>query len=277
MRDRAGALERTASRELAVLVDARLLSDHGLLVAFTERTGGVSREPYASLNLAAHVGDDSRAVDENRSRLLGALNIHGDRERLTTAEQVHGDAVVTVTLAEAGSGAFAASGEPPVPGADALLTSEADVPLMLLYADCVPVVFVATSPVRSVCVVHAGWRGALAGLPGKAAAALAEHAGCAVGELLAYIGPHIHECHYEVGEELAWRFAERFDTMRAARDRIDLGAVVRECLWSAGLPPRRIVEAGVCTAEMTERFYSHRAEGRTGRHAAVAAVLRIRA
>jgi len=269
------AMERVgAAGTMAWLTDRALAADSGIRVVFTARNGGRSRPPYTSLNLAAHVGDDPVAVDENRSALLSALGIEDLRSRLTTAEQVHGLTLRDVTGAAVGMGAFARpGGPPPVPGTDALVTSEIAAPLLLLYADCVPVVLVATAPVRAVAVVHAGWKGALGRLPGRAAVHLAQLAGCATRDLRAYVGPHIGPCHYEVDDARLSQFAEAFGTIASAQGRLDLGAVVYETLSEVGVVSTNMVSAGVCTAAETGSYYSFRAEGLTGRHGALAVIL----
>lgn len=270
----ARSLERVERDGVASHTDLRLRVEHGIVVAFSERGGGRSRGPYASLNLAAHVGDDPGAVDDNRARFLETLGIEGDRERVTMAEQVHGTAAREVCGAGAGMGAFAHAGEaPPVPVTDALLTLQHDTPLLLCFADCVPVVLVATRPARAVAVVHAGWRGALGRLPGKAAAKLASAAGCTPADLVAYIGPHIGPCHYEVDETLLSQFVNAFGSIAVAQGRLDLGAVVSESLNEVGVPLTSVVRTGICTAERTDAFYSYRAEGLTGRHGALACIL----
>lgn len=270
----ARSLERVEREGVATRTDVRLRVEHGIVVAFSERGGGRSRRSYASLNLAAGVGDDPGAVDDNRARFLETLGIEGDRERLTTAEQVHGTAVREVRGAGAGMGAFARAGEaPPVPVTDALFTLQTDTPLLLCFADCVPVVLVATRPARAVAVVHAGWRGALGRLPGKAAARLASAAGCMPADLVAYIGPHIGPCHYEVDETLMSQFVNAFGSIAAAQGRLDLGAVVSASLNEVGVPLTSVVRAGICTAERTDAFYSYRAEGLTGRHGALVCIL----
>lgn len=266
-------LEPVERDGVAFLTDPWLEHTEGIVVAFSERKGGVSAPPFATLNLAAHVGDAAEAVDENRRRLLGALGLGPWRDLLTTAEQVHGDDVCVVDARAAGSGGFARKGGRPVPGADALVTLERGVPLMMLYADCVPVVLVATAPMRGVAVVHAGWRGALAGLPGKVARELGGAAGCGTSDLLAYIGPSVGPCHYAVDEERVSRFVDAFGTIARARGGLDLGAVVREDLRRVGVRQRMMARVGVCTAHETGRFFSYRAETVTGRHAAVAAIL----
>lgn len=267
-------LVRSEVGGVAVHSDPELLRLHGILVAFSERTGGRSVAPYASLNLAGHVGDDPSRVDDNRAILMAALGIASLRERLTVPEQVHGQVVREVAGATAGMGAFARPGKPPpVPATDALFTVQSDTPLMLCFADCVPVVLVATGPVRGVAVAHAGWRGALGHLPVEAARRLAAACRCEVSSLSAYIGPHIGACHYEVDETLLSQFVNAFGNIAAAQGRLDLGAVVSESLNGVGVPFSSQVRVRACTAERTDTFYSYRTETLTGRHGALASIL----
>jgi YfiH family protein len=266
-------LTRHMHAAVAWHTDPDLLERDRILVAFSERTGGVSAPPFDSLDLGASSGDELTAVDLNRERMLEALGITEDGERLTTAEQVHGDRVSAVTDAEAGAGGRTAGARGPITATDALLTLESHTPLLMCYADCVPVVVVATAPVRAVCVVHSGWRGSLARIAGKAAASLAARSRCDTSDLIAYIGPHICPECYPVSDELLWRFEAEFGTLPVARGQLDLGAVVSGSLRDAGVPIQRQVRLDVCTAEATERFYSYRAEGVTGRHGALAVVL----
>ena len=110
------------------------------------------------------------------------------------------------------------------------------------------------------------------GVINEQAAVLAREAGCDAGELAAYIGPHISREAYEVSIELAETFEGRFGpTARCGERHLDLGACIAASLGEAGLEASRIVDSGLCTASLTGRFFSHRAEhGNTGRHAAVA-------
>ncbi len=261
-------LTRVERGGVAAHTDEQLRSRSGIVVAFSERGGGVSDAPYASLNLARHVGDDPAAVDENRHRFLDAMEVGHHAAALTTAEQVHGDVLVEITASLVGSGARAAGERVPVPGADALWTREVGVPLMLFFADCVPVVLVSESP-RAIAVVHAGWRGALAGIVGTSVAALGKAVG-GTSELSAYVGPHIGECCYEVSPEIVSQFGNMFVTIPRASGRLDLGAVVAEDLDRVGISRENQWHLGICTAHNTESYFSYRAEGRSGRHAAFA-------
>lgn len=264
-------LERVCINGVSYWTDPSL-AEKGTRVAFSERRGGVSRAPYSGLNLAGHVGDDPEAVDENRRTFLSAVGLSGLADELVTAEQVHGERIAEVTSADAGSGARTAGGPPPVPAADALMTAETDLPLMLLYADCVPVVLVAPG---AACVAHAGWRGALASLPGAAVRALAGRAGVDPSSVLAYIGPHIRECHYDVSEDVMSSFESAYGpSVRGRSGGLDLSAAVRASLLGGGVGEQRIAEVSACTAENTGTFFSYRAEnGRTGRHCAIACLI----
>lgn len=270
--DAAAHLERRCASGLCWWTDPQL-EEEGVLVAFSERTGGVSEPPYASLNLAAHVGDAAAAVDDNRSRLLSALGLASTRDRLTCAEQVHGACIAEVTEETVGAGAWADTGPLSVAGTDALFTSRPGVPLLMCFADCVPVAFVAPGP--WVAVVHAGWRGALAGLPGMAAVRMASKAGCEPQMVRAYVGPHIGPRDYKVGDEILSQFVNTFGTFaRAESGGLDLGAVVATDLARSGVPSCRIDVLGASTAEQTDRFFSYRAEGGlTGRHGLLACIL----
>lgn len=234
---------------------------------FTERTGGVSRDPYASLNLGSHVGDDPDAVAENRRRALAALGCAACADRLIVPNQVHGDHVVTVASSRPGD-LDAARAEASA-GADAVVCTVPDVPVMLCFADCVPVVL--TCP-GGFAVVHSGWKGTYARIAAKAARTLADAASCAPCDVAAFIGPHILGDEYEVSPELIALFSERFDDVNAAGPRLlDLSSCIRQALAGEGVPEQAIVDASLSTMRENDRFFSYRAEGGTcGRHAAVA-------
>ena len=262
--------ERVERDGIAVHTVPSLFESSGVGIAFAERIGGVSGLPYASLNLASHVGDDPVRVDVNRERLLSAVGIGTLRDRLTTAEQVHGVRVTEVTPATAGAGASAASGPPPVPLADGLWTRERGLPLLLMFADCVPVILVRPS-VPAVAVVHAGWRGVAAGIVGRAARLLADLPG--EDDIAAFIGPHVGGCCYSVGPECVSQFDSAFVTITEVSSRLDLGAAVADDLERSGVPKGHQWHLGICTAHNTDRFYSYRADGQTGRHGALAVIL----
>jgi len=265
-------LTRVHRDGIALYTDDELFARSGIRVAFTERTGGVSHAPFDSLNLASHVGDDPVAVNANRERLLAALDLSGLRDRLVTAEQIHGVAIHAVGEADAGRGALAQSGLPPIPATDGLVTSISGVPLLMFYADCVPIILVAEEPRRAVSVLHAGWRGAYGRIAEAGVAELVRISGSRPQNVKAYVGAHIAACCYEVDDTLVSQFCNRFDTITAVDGRLDLGAVVTESLLISGVRSESIVSLAVCTFDQTEQFFSYRARHLTGRHGALAVI-----
>ena len=234
----------------------------GVAAAFPTREGGVSAPPYDSLNLSLSVDDELANVLENRRRLCAAVGL--DAGRLVIPGQVHGTALVWVGDEEAGRGA--ASRETVIHDHDGLLTATPGLGLVVSYADCVPVVIVASGPQGpALATVHAGWRGMIAGIVGRAAAELAQR-GRLVG---AVVGPSIGPCCFAVDDALRARFAARF-AGSAGDATVDLWACARQELEAAGVPPAAVTVTRLCTS-CDRRFFSHRRErGLTGRHLAIA-------
>lgn len=244
--------------------------DGTVAAAFTERTGGISESPYASLNLGSHVGDDLAAVMENRRRVLAALGCADDFERLLVPNQVHGDCVAVVR--EGSDDELARVREQIAEGSDAIVCVAAHVPVMLCFADCVPVVL--TCP-GGFAVIHSGWKGTIARISAKAAGILCETAACPADSVRAYIGPHILGDEYEVSQELMERFCAEFGWVDTGDSRmLDLGRAIRQALVETGVPEDVICDLGLSTVRCNDRFFSYRTEkGTCGRHAAVAVMV----
>ncbi len=230
----------------------------GITAAFTTRAGGVSDPPYASLNVALHVGDDEAAVLANRKAAATALGL--DADRVTWCDQVHGDEVATVTAGDAGR-TFAAT--------DGLVTVAADVPLAVMSADCVPVLL-ADSRHGIVAAIHAGRRGLVGGVVEVVVGTMLD-LGAVRDDVLGAIGPAIGPCCYEVGADVA---AEVTDTLpvtrattRSGTTALDLPAGVRYVLAREGV--RAVRSVGGCTAHQPGLFFSHRRDGVAGRHAGI--------
>ena len=219
----------------------------GAKVWFFTRRGGVSEEPYDSLNVSKKVGDDPAAVEKNRALIREAM----DGRPSAWVRQVHADGVVGVS--EAG---FA--GE-----ADSLVTAARGISLVVAVADCAPVALVGE---RSVGMVHSGWRGTLSGVAGRAAREMGEK------QVRAYIGPCIRGCCYEVSEELAEEFGRGFGEGVVSGRRLSLPAAIRAALERVGV--EEVHDLGLCTGCRPDLFYSHRKQGPlTGRN--LAAVARV--
>ena len=222
--------------------------------AFTDREGGSSTGPFASLNLGGHVGDDASAVEANREDVAMAMGVR--RDHLLFLQQCHGAEVLVAT------GPWEASGPPP---ADGVVTATPGVALAVLVADCTPVLL-ADVGAGVVGAVHAGRPGMMAGIVDVAVERMRE---LGARSLTAVVGPSVCARCYEVPEEL-----------RAAAAAVAPEASARS--WTG--TPAIDVAAGVVTqlvandvavqwvpgcAREDERLFSHRRDGRTGRYAGV--------
>ncbi len=226
-------------------------------VVFTTREGGISEGPYRSLNLGALTRDAAENVFENRRRACAAIG--ADPERAAMAYQVHGGEVAKA--APQGVVAYAQR-----PRCDGLWTDEPGQGLMLLTADCLPIALARANGDRpTLAILHAGWRGLLAGLPQAGVAALN-------GPVCAAIGPGIGPCCYEVGEEVAEPFRAAFGADVIRGRRLDLWTAAERALRAAGV--ERVERTDLCTACHPELFFSHRRDaGVTGRQGVVARVV----
>jgi YfiH family protein len=224
----------------------------GVDAFITDRFGGVSGEPYDSLNLAYHVGDDRQAVDENRRRVAAAIDVA--ESQLVTVQQVHGADVLN------------AASVMPSSEADALIYEDSDLALAMLTADCLPLLVVDASSPRY-AVVHAGWRGLRVGVIARALAQFANPE-----SLHAFVGPSISFEAYQVGPDVAQYFEGVSDALcpdGGDRSRLDLRRVATSQLFNAGVPEDHVE----CSAQVTdggEVFFSDRAQRPCGRFALVA-------
>ena len=229
----------------------------GVRAAVSTRQGlGVSVGPYARFNLGARGGDEPAAVCANRAALQATLGLPRAPHWL---EQVHGTGVFEVC---GGDGADE-------PRADAAITRERDRPLVILTADCLPLLLCSDDG-AVIGAAHVGWRGLAAGVIERTAAAMA--ADCA--QMQAWLGPCIGPSSYEVGEEVRAAFvdgdagaASCFVSTRPGHWRCDLAALAGRRLAAIGLT--RVAGGGFDT--FTDgRFYSYRRDGaRSGRFASL--------
>lgn len=219
------------------------------------RQGGISQGAYASLNLAMHVGDDARAVLENRHRL-------GLPTEPIWLNQVHG-----LTVVNAGK---AAKEKPEqVIEADAAYTDMADAICAVLTADCLPVL-ICDRAGNHVAAVHAGWRGLAAGIIDRVVTALQLPG----DQLLAWLGPAIGPHAYEVGGDVREAFLHRdadahtaFRPSRPGHWWMDIYQLARQQLAQQGVT--EVYGGDHCTWQESDRFYSYRRDGVTGRMASV--------
>ncbi len=221
------------------------------------RYGGESEAPFDSLNVSFGVGDEPARVRGNRQRIKKALNLSS----LLSSRQVHQDQVLVLDRRPEGD--FEAD------GFDALITNQRGIGLMIQQADC-QAVFLADPACRAVGICHVGWRGSVANIIGKTIAALEGHFGVHPGHLLAAVSPSLGPCCAEfVNYRL--ELPESFWTFRDAANHFDFWSISRMQLQDAGVHPKNISIAGVCTV-CDPGYFSYRREKNTGRFASVLAM-----
>ncbi|MEQ1743871.1 MAG: peptidoglycan editing factor PgeF [Saprospiraceae bacterium] len=228
-----------------------------LVAAESTRHGGASPAPYHSLNLGKNTADDPVSTAENRRRFSAALGF--SPQELVWSKQVHGAEILVATAAGGAE------------GFDALVTQTPGLVLSVSVADCTPVL-VFDPMHRAVAAVHAGWRGAAAGIVGKTLHVMAERFGTRGADCLAYVGTCIDECSFEVGEEVATAFDPAFTRYDPARAKffVDLKKACAAQLLAQGLIADRIEISPYSTVLHNADYFSHRKEGGvTGRMLAV--------
>lgn len=222
--------------------------------AVTIRTGGVSQSPYATFNLATHVGDDPALVRDNRARLRAVLALPAEPLWL---KQVHG-----ITVVDAAQGGVE-------PEADGAFAARSGVVCAVLTADCLPILL-CNRPGTKVAALHAGWRGLAGGVIEAGVRAL----NVSGKELLAWLGPAIGPEKFEVGVEVRDIFMQHdpqaASAFRATRDGkylADIYQLARQRFQKMGVTA--VYGGGLCTVTDAVRFYSFRRDGVTGRMAAL--------
>ena len=227
----------------------------------TTRKGGVSINPFDTMNLGLRVGDDTSAVAHNRDGLAEAL-----RAEPVFLHQVHGTRVLRLDAADPGRRLHDDV------EADAAYTMQPGLACVVQVADCMPLLL-ASGDGRVVGAAHAGWRGLAAGVVEHTVQAMCADAGCAPRDLHAWMGPCIGPNHFEVGADVLDAFPEHGRHFREApradgsmRWLADLPAIARARLSALGVES---IAGGVwCTVAEPLRFYSYRRDRTTGRHAA---------
>lgn len=230
-----------------------------VVAAVTTRHGGVSKAPFDELNLALHVADEPEAVLRNRQLLANALSAadaHSETSLLQWQwlEQVHGNRVVRVDSAQA-----------PVT-ADGLITSTPGLACCVLTADCLSV-FLAARDGSEVAVLHGGWRSLAADIIGNAVRQMVTPA----SDIVAWLGPAIGPCHFEVGGEVRDAFVSEFagtdacfkpvaGTQKLMADLYELATMQLSLLGVSN-----VSGGGECTVCMADKYYSYRRSGVTGR------------
>ena len=222
----------------------------GIKAGTTLRQGGVSKAPYASLNIATHVGDELSCVEQNRT----LLNLPNQPQWL---EQTHTTDAILLPADES------------IPKGDAAYTLTPNVVCAVMTADCLPLL-ITDKQGSCVAAIHAGWRGLCNGI----IEATINKLPVEPGSLLVWLGPAIGANVYEVGKEVYDAFTQKHEDAKQAFTATSEGHWLFDIYWLARF---RLKQIGVtqiyggdhCTFTEEERFFSYRRDGVTGRMASM--------
>jgi len=243
------------------------LEDEKIKHAIFTRRGGLSPEPWASLNVGGLRGDDPKRVYQNRVRSFQVMN--RKPESVYDVWQVHSKDVIWTTGSRSTSVRHRK--------ADAIITDRPEVTLFMRFGDCVPILL--HDPKHRVAgIVHAGWMGTVNGIVTETIKAMQSAYRSDPRDILATIGPSIAVDHYEIGPEVVEQVqsafgqdAEELLVRNPGSTYFDLWRANELLLEEMGI--LNIETAGICTACNLQDWFSHRGEfGQTGRFGALIAL-----
>jgi hypothetical protein len=244
-------------------ITSELLEFYKVKHGFFMRHGGCSPYPWKSLNMATSVGDSRQNVIENRKRIADSLQIN--QSSFYDLWQVHSNDVVIA--------------ENPRPKdeshiqADAIVSNRSEVALLMLFADCVPMLFYDPEQ-KVIASAHAGWKGTISGIAAKTIKLMIDKYECDPKNIIAVIGPSICQDHYQIGDDVTskvktvFKFERNVLAIHSGNKYFDLPKANKNILENCGL--KRIEMMNICTFCNKEDWFSHRGEsGKTGRFASV--------
>ncbi len=219
---------------------------------FSDRFGGVSKAPFASLNLALHVEDDFRDVEKNREILAEKI----ETNRLIFMEQIHKDHIEIVTDATAQE----------LLGTDAMISDIKGIGLCVMVADCIPILFY-DSIKKVIAVAHAGRQGVALNIANKVIESMIHNFASKVENIEIFMGPGIKSCCYEVKKDAIEGF-ENYSHVHKDKIYLDIEKKCIDDMLKIGIVQENISSSSICTC-CDQRYFSYRRDGKTGRFCGV--------
>lgn len=228
-----------------------------IIFGFSTKVGLNRKAPYF-FNISYSVGDDEQIVKENRNAFFSELNLSDFR--IHFQKQIHSDIVRYINSSSVSE------------ESDAMICSEKNNAIAIIVADCVPV-FIYDKENKIIAGVHAGWRGTYKRILDKTLEKLQDEFNSKSKNLFVYLGPSISQANYEVGEEVAELFDNKYLVKLNNKIFLDVALANYDVLIDFGIPPNQIQKSSICTYEMKELFHSYRRDGeKSGRSMGVIAL-----
>lgn len=230
---------------------------------FSTRGGGVSGGCFKSMNLRFNCEDLQENVLKNYEIISSALGM--DYRQLVLSKQVHEDIIHTAVKSDCGNGITRKNAFDSV---DALITDESGIPLVTLFADCVPLYFL-DKRLGVIALAHSGWKGTVKRIGQKTIQKMKSDYGCRAEDILTAIGPSIQEEHFEVGDDVAEIFIKEFGEDTAVKYgekyHVNMQKAIKKQFLAEGIDESSIDDCGICTYENSDLLFSHRkTNGRRG-------------
>lgn len=196
-------------------------------------------------NLSLTVGDDNKRVEEDRQRFFRKLGLE---DKVATQRQIHSDKIVFVDRP-------GDQGE-----SDAMITDKPELGLAISTADCVPI-FLYEPKRKIIAGIHSGWKGTTLKILGKTIIKLVEEFGANPTELVCYIAPSIGKKNYEVGEEVAKYFDEKYLSPKGTKFLLDVAKINYDILLKFDVKKENIQLSSLCSFEWKSMLHSFRRDG----------------
>jgi len=244
------------------IIQSKLLNKFtNLTHGFTTKDGGISTAPYESLNLAFHVGDSEKNVLQNHDTLAKELGYK--KRTLVHMKQIHSAKVHTVGSLDN----FLNPRE-----CDALITNKTETPLLVMVADCSPILFYDDIQ-KVIAVAHAGRQGTFLNIVHNVVKSFVKDFSSSVSDITVTVGASIGVCCYEVGSEINSE-AEKLGLEYAMEKRegkfyLNISKILKKQLLNMGIKEENIEISQECSCCKNEKYFSYRADGVTGRFAGV--------
>ncbi|MCD6433402.1 MAG: peptidoglycan editing factor PgeF [Sulfurimonas sp.] len=244
------------------IIQSNILKNFSNLThGFTTRDGGVSQKPYNSLNLAFHVDDNSCHVESNHELLAKRLDYN--REKVVHMKQIHSDIVHIVNEDD--------NFNLPIE-CDALITNRKNTPLMVMVADCSPILFYDDVQ-KVIAVAHAGRQGTFKNIVKKVINSMTCRFNSKTEDIYVAIGANIGKCCYEVGSEI-YHEAKTLDleyafSIKEKSHYLDIRKILKSQLLASGIKKENLKISNECSCCKNDKYFSYRANGVTGRFCGV--------
>lgn len=222
---------------------------------FSTRIGGVSTGEAGTLNFGFTRRDTRENVLENFKIICKTIDV--DYKKLVLTDQVHDNKVYKVTESDAGKGI---TRESDIKHIDALVTNIPNIPIVTFHADCIPVFFLDVNK-RAIGLAHSGWKGTYSNISKKVVEKMVEEYGTNPKDLMCGIGPSIMQCHFEVGDDVAQMFRDKYgdDFIEIkTKPHISLTSIVEKQLRECGV--ENIFQSNICTHCNNDIYYSYRGD-----------------